>query len=57
MGVTMMSGVRGSPVGGKPGRLKIISTAGPKKISPIPAAEAFASNVETAYPVWLESAS
>jgi hypothetical protein len=53
----MMSGVRGSPVGGKPGRLKIISTAGPKKISPIPAAEAFASNVETAYPVWLESAS
>src|SRR5215831_8265022 len=36
-GVTRMSGVRGSPVGGRPGLLKSCVIPAPQKISPIPA--------------------
>src|SRR5580693_2257260 len=37
LGVTRISGVRGSPSGGSPGALKICVIPGPQKISPIPA--------------------
>src|SRR2546427_3727506 len=56
-----MSGVRGSPFGGRPGRLNIVPIVGPEKISPMPAmlfmgGEAL-SSAATAFAVWLESLS
>src|SRR6266852_7828548 len=57
----MISGVRGSPFGGRPGRLYIRPIEGPQKISPMPAilltAGDAASSIETASAVWLESLS
>src|SRR5690348_8896325 len=60
----MISGVRGSPVGGNPGLLYIILSEGPAKISPIPAmllasgnAGDVASSTATARGVFAESAS
>src|SRR5882762_8374248 len=52
---TKISGERGSPLGGKPGGLNNKLRAGPAYISPIPALVAFASSMETAFVVWLES--
>src|SRR5262249_46624157 len=58
----MMSGVRGSPPGGGPGRLNIGAIADPERISPIPAillpsgsGGEVLSSVATAEAVWLES--
>src|SRR5580692_12451714 len=53
LGVTMISGVRGSASGG----LKRSPSAGPENISPIPASEASASSIATALLVWFESES
>src|SRR6516162_10711849 len=55
----MMSGVRGSPFGGRPGGLNNWAIPGPEKISPIPAMLPFAgdwvSNIFTAVVVRVES--
>src|SRR6516162_8507603 len=58
-GVTMISGVRGSPFGGSPGGLNNWPIAGPEKIWPMPAMLLFAgevlSNIFTAFVVCVES--
>src|SRR6516162_10040773 len=61
LGVTMISGVRGSPFGGSPGRLNIWPIAGPEKICPMPAmllvVGDLLSSIPTAFVVCVESES
>src|SRR5271170_1778159 len=55
----MISGVRGSPLGGNPGGLNIWAMPGPEKIWPMPAMLLVAgeslSSIPTAVAVWDES--
>src|ERR1700756_1643092 len=50
LGMTMMSGERGSPAGGRPGLLNICRNPRPQKISPMPATLADAGDVVSS--VW-----
>src|ERR1700726_1100206 len=46
LGVTTMSGVRGSPLGGIPGALKYVVSSRPDKISPMAATLFVAGDIE-----------
>src|SRR5579863_7001397 len=54
LGVTMMSGERGSPFGGRPGRLNIWPMPGPEKIAPIPATFTVAGDCDSSMPTAVE---